>query len=362
MIQCDSGHVNGNLIACARYRTYDERVKALKRHRIQSGYGITHILFIINLPHQISTSSFVSFQGHPWICAHIDDLRPTSVDILGSMEGTPLTISQMFIGTNLPGVSLLQRRDTKDESQENLNVNETEIQRNGKEYAACRTARCEQLYTCIQAAVSKLNDTTRERSIQLIKYLTKLIPKTPSHKIEGILFIVAIHGIALKLKFFNNIILTGHHCFYSILVIHIHRLLLERENNQPELSEWILSEALDISKLEVGGTFRNVLARKIDEIVIPVLAKIISCVDRYYNLDHVIPKSTQSELSDFWLSMFREPEIMQLKYYEVVQGDKIPSGKKLGHYGSFKCQMPFFWFISESVESCGDYTKCHTGI
>ena len=71
IIQCDSGHLNGDLIACARYRIYDLNA------RIDEGL-ITHVLFIIHLPQQVASSSFVGFQGDPWISAHIDDLRPPS--------------------------------------------------------------------------------------------------------------------------------------------------------------------------------------------------------------------------------------------------------------------------------------------
>ena len=87
--------MNGDLIACARYRIYDERVKAL----VKEERGATHVLFIINLPHQVLASSrFVGFQGDPWISAHIDDLRPTSGDTIDPLNAISATISELFIG------------------------------------------------------------------------------------------------------------------------------------------------------------------------------------------------------------------------------------------------------------------------
>lgn len=68
-IQCDSGHLNGDLIACARHRIEDIRVNVKKDH-----YRV-HVLLIINLPCQAECSSFVGFQGYPWISVHIDDLH-----------------------------------------------------------------------------------------------------------------------------------------------------------------------------------------------------------------------------------------------------------------------------------------------
>ena len=107
VIQCDSGHLNGDLIACARYRVYDERVNALNKNKIQNRDGVTHVLFIINLPHQVSSSSFVGFQGDPWISCHIDDLRPTSSDTIEPLHAIAMNISELFIGEYIHDISPL---------------------------------------------------------------------------------------------------------------------------------------------------------------------------------------------------------------------------------------------------------------
>ena len=107
VIQCDSGHLNGDLIACARYRVYDERVNALNKNKIQNREGVTHVLFIINLPHQVSSSSFVGFQGDPWISAHIDDLRPTSSDSIDPLHAIAKNISDLFIGEYIADIAPL---------------------------------------------------------------------------------------------------------------------------------------------------------------------------------------------------------------------------------------------------------------
>ena len=149
--------------------------------------------------------------------------------------------------------------------------------------------------------------------------------------------------------------------FYGVLVMHLYKLLQEREADRPDLCEWVLNEALNVSKLEVGGTFRNVLARKIDEVVIPIFAKIIACIDYNYNLDLIDPKSENSPRSQFWLAMFREPEVLQLKYSEM-QGDTVPGvgGRKANK--DFRCKMPFFWLIKETVDSQWDSARSTTGV
>ena len=107
VIQCDSGHLNGDLIACARYRVYDERVNALNKNKIQNRDGVTHVLFIINLPHQVSSSTFVGFQGDPWISSHIDDLRPTSSDTIEPLHAIATNISELFIGEYIHDIAPL---------------------------------------------------------------------------------------------------------------------------------------------------------------------------------------------------------------------------------------------------------------
>ena len=109
IIQCQSGHQYGDLIACARYRVNDERVKVIPMapsglQRTQSPHdlriinqsnGMTHVLFIIYLPRQTPSLSFVGFQGDPWSSVHIDELRPTDNEIT-SIDGFQLPISELF--------------------------------------------------------------------------------------------------------------------------------------------------------------------------------------------------------------------------------------------------------------------------
>ena len=96
IIQCDSGHLNGDLIASARYRIYDMRAKALinKSQRTHA----THVLFIIHLPVQTVQPTFVGFQGDPWISCHIDELRPSEKGLF-TLEGAQgVSISRLFYG------------------------------------------------------------------------------------------------------------------------------------------------------------------------------------------------------------------------------------------------------------------------
>ena len=108
IIQCDSGHVYGDLIACARYRIDDEREKMSYR----SAQGNTHVLFIIHLPRQGGSldckgASFVGFQGGSWISAHIDDIRSSSGSALTLDDALRAPISDLFYNMGFVSHSVL---------------------------------------------------------------------------------------------------------------------------------------------------------------------------------------------------------------------------------------------------------------
>ena len=94
IIQCDSGHINGDLIAYARYRIDDIRTKALLSR--SSGSHVAYVVFVIHLPVKVAHSTFVGFKGDPWVSCHIDELRPSDKKVItfGVIKG--VTISQLF--------------------------------------------------------------------------------------------------------------------------------------------------------------------------------------------------------------------------------------------------------------------------
>ena len=72
--------------------------------------------------------------------------------------------------------------------------------------------------------------------------------------------------------------------FYGALVKQIAILLKERDDVIND-RQWVLNEALNGRNLQSGGTFQNVLSRRLDEVIIPIFSAILSFVDRYSNLD-----------------------------------------------------------------------------
>ena len=116
-------------------------------------------------------------------------------------------------------------------------------------------------------------------------------------------------------------------------------------------------------RLQSGGTFRNVLSRKLDEVVVPIFAEILAFVDHYSNLD-LISRGDQDKPRDlFWLFVFTNESLCKFSFEQIAMGGslahQIPgvSGKRISTHDEFKCQFPFFWLIKDTVDSLWDNAK-----
>ena len=170
--------MTGDLIACARYRIYDLKAKAAKNLT-------THVLFVIHLPRSYNNSSFVGFQGDPWVSFHIDDLRSTNDVSVSVKEAMSMTISAVFIGAkpsswhNDLGNSSEDELDTRGSSGDVSSEEPSENHRISSQ--ECETASYGRLHGCIQAAASKLKDTSK-RCTERLSLLVHLVPKMSSGK------------------------------------------------------------------------------------------------------------------------------------------------------------------------------------
>uniref|UniRef100_A0A1X7SDQ3 Uncharacterized protein n=1 Tax=Amphimedon queenslandica TaxID=400682 RepID=A0A1X7SDQ3_AMPQE len=146
--------------------------------------------------------------------------------------------------------------------------------------------------------------------------------------------------------------------FYGALVKHIKNLLEEREKNFV-YKEWVLNEALSTEKLQSGGTFQNVLTRRLDEVIIPLFADILLFVDHYSNLN--LLKEARDYVEQLWLSIFSNEELVLFSYQSYAMGKGIHElqptttgvigGRVLAADEEFVCCFPFFWLIKEAIEA-----------
>ena len=180
VIQCDSGHLNSDLIACARYRIYDKKAEATLQNE---GEGCTHILFIIHLPRHVVGSKFVGFQGDPWISTHIDNLRATD-DTIVLHEAMGVSISQLFYDE----VATPEGAEAPNKAEPHQLIPVGQIlpplpsTSDAPPIERSHNAQFKRLHGCIQQAASRLHDSdkNKERATKRVSILVSLIPRTPS--------------------------------------------------------------------------------------------------------------------------------------------------------------------------------------
>ena len=137
--------------------------------------------------------------------------------------------------------------------------------------------------------------------------------------------------------------------FYAILVSHIHRMLKEREEHYQD-TNWVLDEAMDSHNLQTGGTFKNVLTRKLDKVIVPCFSEIIAFLDRNSNLDRLQSVHPITPLAQFWLKIFGSQRAVQaLSFADMVGIQKVAMRD-----GEFVCELPFSWLVKELMDSQWD--------
>ena len=146
IVQCDSGHLDSDLIACAKYRVDDIREEQFRSASndddIQPFNGCCHVLFTVLIPREHNKSSFVGFLGGDWICAHIDDFCP-----IYNFSPVNLAISKT------PLSSLFYDPDLKSPSHHV--PSELQSSYNAKEINAVNVNYYQNLYKLIPEAVQK---------------------------------------------------------------------------------------------------------------------------------------------------------------------------------------------------------------
>ena len=150
--------------------------------------------------------------------------------------------------------------------------------------------------------------------------------------------------------------------FHGILFQHIYEVLQERDTIRIDEKDWIIREAMNQKSLQHGGTFRNALTRKFDKIITPIFSEIIAKIDQHYNLNLIDPKNKQLRMSQLWLKIFNESQIMNFSYSDMVTPkDQVPGLGARKSCEDFVCQFPFSWLVFEAVNGQWEHAKKETG-
>uniref|UniRef100_A0A672LGP9 RING-type E3 ubiquitin transferase n=1 Tax=Sinocyclocheilus grahami TaxID=75366 RepID=A0A672LGP9_SINGR len=302
-----------NFIASAKYSSLNE----INKFRDSESNGKIFVYFITKLPRMDGGTSYIGFHGGPWRSVHIDDLR-TSKDIISDIKALQcLTISQLFEDksekTDEPEAMEVEDMHTEEEKMEledNTNVLDTNVL----------------VRSCVQSAVGMLRDQTEAgtRSTKRVEILLMLLDDNESLQAE----------------------------FIKALKKRLHSLLMAHDQNTISGKSWVSKEALNIDALQEGGTFRHALWRRVQAVVTPFLAQLVSIIDRDCNLDLLLDRNADESLRKLWLEIFGDVKLLNVPYTSLDNNSEktILVQNYIAVDSNVGCTMPFSWRIKDHLE------------
>ena len=114
----------------------------------------------------------------------------------------------------------------------------------------------------------------------------------------------------------------------------------EQQKSEDESIKWYLEEALSTKALQHGGTFRNTLSLKIEELLVPLLADYIKVVDMNCNLDLM----SDACVSSLWIAMFHH-------FFTGGVESHLADLRSNLAAAAFNCRMPFHWKVQNIIDS-----------
>ncbi|XP_042369460.1 E3 ubiquitin-protein ligase rnf213-alpha-like [Plectropomus leopardus] len=307
----DEDCLRKNILSSAKYSCINEMNKWPATDN-----GKIFVYFIIKLPRIEGGTSFVGFQGGPWRSVHIDDLRRSKEFVSDVHSLKNRRLSEFF--EDPP-----EAMDSDDHSGVPQNDVSTVL---GDVFDVTDLMR-----SCVQSAVSMLRDAADSGELST-KRVENLLTLLDGSQTEGL--------------------------FANILRKRLHLLLENYEANVPNPKSWVLMEAFNVSSLQEGGTFLHTLWRKIQAVVTPLLANLVSVIDRDCNLELLLDGT--DDIRNLWLEIFGSKEMLSIPYVKVESNSSVLMVQShcLGG-NAMRCVMPFSWWIKDFLDGVMMQTTRH---
>uniref|UniRef100_A0A672GQ55 RING-type E3 ubiquitin transferase n=1 Tax=Salarias fasciatus TaxID=181472 RepID=A0A672GQ55_SALFA len=319
IIQCDYDEAahSVNLIASAKYSSINEISKITQE---RTGCNV-FVYFITRLPRMEGGTTYIGFHGGPWRSVHIDDLR-RSKDILSDIK-TLQNIKQ-FIECYFFALFNSNILHSSDENVRIIHMlfvvknTRWEYNKIDGDSVVDTTAL---LRSCVQSAVSMLRDNVESgsRSTERVEILLALLSEEDE----------------MKGKFLETV------------KSRLHSLLATQDGNtfSSVKSNWVLKEASNIDALQEGGTFRHTLWKRVQAAVSPLLAHLVSVIDRDRNMDILLDRNSGETVKKLWLDIFANDKLL-----EISETRTILVQNSIAQDRNMSCSMPFSWRIKDFLE------------
>ncbi|XP_029582376.1 E3 ubiquitin-protein ligase rnf213-alpha isoform X4 [Salmo trutta] len=295
-----------NILASAKYSSINE----INKSKEDADNGRVFVYFVTKLPRIKGGTSYVGFHGGPWKSVHIDDLRKSKEFVSDVQSLRKLPISQLF--------------EKIEEPSEAMQTDDTYIEAHGVEHSAEFDA-TDLVRSCVQSAVSMLRDQedSGALSTRRVEILLTLLDDSEDLKAT----------------------------FLTTLRSRLHSLLENRERNIPSPKYWVLTEASNINALQEGGTFTQTLWKRIQAVVTPLLAQLVSVIDRDCNLDLLLDSNSGEEVRNLWLKIFGSNEMLDIPNVDLNSESKtILVQSHVIAERTMCCTMPFSWRIRDILD------------
>uniref|UniRef100_A0A8C7BJA4 Ring finger protein 213 n=1 Tax=Neovison vison TaxID=452646 RepID=A0A8C7BJA4_NEOVI len=348
IIQTDfeDGVSSAQLIASAKYSSINEI------NKLQGNKDRILVYFITKLSRMGSGTSYVGFHGGLWQSVHIDDLRKSTVMVSDVTKLQDVAISQLFKPEENPesetryGAGDSQKEAEETQAARSGETAEAGLETEGSEtldltIPAARTQILDTsslLQSCIQGAVGMLRDPQegRPRGMRRVEILLQLLNEDD---VEKAAFLQA--------------------CKARLYALLKH----QEEENCFNTKEWVSREALNQDALQEAGTFRQTLWKRVQGVVTPLLASMVSVLDRDSNLEILTRPDSPSWTRDLWMFIFRDMKLLNIPLVTNVTSEipYITVQNSMSPPEGVASDVPFSWRIKDYLEELRVQAQYITG-
>uniref|UniRef100_A0A673VDP0 Ring finger protein 213 n=1 Tax=Suricata suricatta TaxID=37032 RepID=A0A673VDP0_SURSU len=324
IIQTDfeDGVRSAQLIASAKYSAINEI------NKMQGNQDCILVYFITKLSRIESGASYVGFHGGLWQSVHIDDLHMSTVMVSDVTKLQDVAISQLFKpeeDSECKSRGSPMESEAADGSGEapgaGLGMEGSEATGSVEQGGSQIVDTTSLLRSCIQSAVGMLRDQDgRQRGMRRVEILLSLLDADDQFKAA----------------------------FLRASKARLHALLKQQEDQCLfNTKAWVAREASNQDALQEAGTFRHTLWKRVQGVVTPLLASMVSVVDRDSNLELLTTPDSPSWTRDLWMFIFRDIKLLNIPFSEmpciVVQNCMSPP-EGVSH------DVPFSWRIKDYLD------------
>nr|XP_044602039.1 E3 ubiquitin-protein ligase RNF213 isoform X2 [Equus asinus] len=347
IIQTDfeDGVHSAQLIASAKYSAMNEI------NKIEGNEGCILVYFITKLSRMGSGTSYVGFHGGLWQSVHIDDLRRSALMVSDVTKLQGAAISQLFRPEGGPeemehsaGAQCEEPMETGTETSGEVTEVEMETESETSELERSNTQVLDTtslLRSCIQSAVGMLRDQNEcsQRSVRRVEILLSLLNEDDRCRAA----------------------------FLRVAKMRLYVLLKKQEENYlHNMKEWVEREASNQDALQEAGTFRHTLWKRVQGTVTPLLASMISFIDRDGNLELLTRPDAPSWARDLWMFIFSDIKLLNIPLVTNDTRSKsevsyIMVQNYMNLAEGFYNDVPFSWRIKDYLEELWVQAQYITG-